>query len=220
MRLTVADTGIGIPLDEQERVFDRFYQVDGSERRAYRGTGLGLSICRHIVERHNGRIWVESDGCRPRQPFPCRAADDAAPGRSADRSTSQRRAAMHVMRMIRLRRARLSARSRSTWMNCGSTTRASAGPRRRMRPPVRVPQGIPRLLDLFDRYGIRATFLSAAATCRRRRRAVAEMVRRGHEVANHSARHRNGFARLSPPAARRYRRSGHSGSQRPRVSRR
>ena len=62
VRLVVADTGIGIPLDEQEKVFDRFYQVDGSERRAYRGTGLGLSICRHIVERHNGRIWVESEG--------------------------------------------------------------------------------------------------------------------------------------------------------------
>lgn len=62
VRLVVADTGIGIPPDEQEKVFDRFYQVDGSERRAYRGTGLGLSICRHIVERHNGRIWVESDG--------------------------------------------------------------------------------------------------------------------------------------------------------------
>jgi len=62
VRLTVADTGIGIPPDEQERVFDRFYQVDGSERRAYRGAGLGLSICKHLVERHNGHIWVESDG--------------------------------------------------------------------------------------------------------------------------------------------------------------
>jgi signal transduction histidine kinase/GAF domain-containing protein len=62
VRLAVADSGIGIPPDEQDRVFDRFYQVDGSERRAYRGTGLGLSICKHIVERHNGRIWVESDG--------------------------------------------------------------------------------------------------------------------------------------------------------------
>lgn len=60
--LTVADTGIGIPPEEQEKVFDRFYQVDGSERRAYRGAGLGLSICRHIIERHNGRIWVESEG--------------------------------------------------------------------------------------------------------------------------------------------------------------
>ncbi len=62
VRLTVADTGIGIPAEEQEKIFDRFYQVDSSERRAYRGTGLGLSICKHIVERHQGRIWVESDG--------------------------------------------------------------------------------------------------------------------------------------------------------------
>lgn len=64
--LTVSDTGIGIPPEEQERVFDRFYQVDGSERRAYRGTGLGLSISRHIVERHSGRIWVESEGINGR----------------------------------------------------------------------------------------------------------------------------------------------------------
>jgi PAS domain S-box-containing protein len=62
VRLTVADTGIGVPLDEQDKVFNRFYQVDGSERRAYRGAGLGLSISKHIVERHLGRIWVESDG--------------------------------------------------------------------------------------------------------------------------------------------------------------
>jgi signal transduction histidine kinase len=62
VQLIIADTGIGIPPEEQEKVFNRFYQVDGSERRAYRGTGLGLSICKHIVERHCGRIWVESDG--------------------------------------------------------------------------------------------------------------------------------------------------------------
>jgi two-component system phosphate regulon sensor histidine kinase PhoR len=62
MRLTVHDTGIGIPLEEQEKVFDRFYQVDWGEKRAYRGTGLGLAISRHIVERHSGTIWVESDG--------------------------------------------------------------------------------------------------------------------------------------------------------------
>lgn len=66
VHVSIADTGIGIPPDEQEKVFDRFYQVDGSERRAYRGTGLGLSISRHIVERHGGRIWVESEGINGR----------------------------------------------------------------------------------------------------------------------------------------------------------
>jgi len=60
IQISVRDTGIGIPHDAQEHVFDRFYQVDGSPTRSYRGTGLGLTICKHIVEQHQGRIWVES----------------------------------------------------------------------------------------------------------------------------------------------------------------
>lgn len=59
--VAVSDTGIGIPTEALERVFDRFYQVDGSPTRSYRGTGLGLTICRHIVEQHGGSIWVESE---------------------------------------------------------------------------------------------------------------------------------------------------------------
>ncbi len=61
VEIAVSDTGIGIPPEEQSRVFDRFYQVDSSSTRAYRGTGLGLTICRHIVEQHHGHIWVESE---------------------------------------------------------------------------------------------------------------------------------------------------------------
>ncbi len=57
----VRDTGIGIPPEEQGRIFERFYQVDSGPNRLYRGTGLGLSICKHIVTRHGGRIWVESE---------------------------------------------------------------------------------------------------------------------------------------------------------------
>jgi len=57
--VSVTDTGIGIPPAERERVFERFYQVDSGAARPYRGTGLGLSICKHIVEHHRGRIWVE-----------------------------------------------------------------------------------------------------------------------------------------------------------------
>ena len=60
-QIVVRDTGIGIPLAEQERIFERFYQVDASQTRKYGGTGLGLAICKHIVERHGGRIWVESN---------------------------------------------------------------------------------------------------------------------------------------------------------------
>jgi len=60
VRACVSDQGIGIPKDEQERIFERFYQVDGSARRRFSGTGLGLTIARRIVEAHGGRIWVES----------------------------------------------------------------------------------------------------------------------------------------------------------------
>jgi signal transduction histidine kinase len=60
IQVSVQDTGIGIPEEEQPKVFQRFYQVDSSATRAYRGAGLGLTICKFIVEYHRGRIWVES----------------------------------------------------------------------------------------------------------------------------------------------------------------
>ena len=56
----VTDTGIGIAEEEQERIFDNFYQVDGSSTRQAEGVGLGLAIARKFVEMHKGRLWVES----------------------------------------------------------------------------------------------------------------------------------------------------------------
>jgi signal transduction histidine kinase len=61
IRVTVADTGIGIAESELGHIFERFYQVDRHDGREYAGTGLGLAIAREIVELHGGRIWAESE---------------------------------------------------------------------------------------------------------------------------------------------------------------
>jgi signal transduction histidine kinase len=58
--VTVADRGIGIPLDEQGRIFERFYRVDDQLSRQTQGSGLGLYLAKAIVDAHRGRIWVES----------------------------------------------------------------------------------------------------------------------------------------------------------------
>ena len=59
--LRVQDTGIGIPLEHQDKVFERFYRVDKSHSKQSGGTGLGLSIVKHAVQYHHGKITVESE---------------------------------------------------------------------------------------------------------------------------------------------------------------
>ena len=61
VRASVSDQGIGVPKDQQERIFERFYQVNGSARRRFSGAGLGLAIVKRIVETHGGGVWVESE---------------------------------------------------------------------------------------------------------------------------------------------------------------
>ncbi len=58
--LSVKDTGIGIPKEDQERIFERFYRVDKSRSKSTGGTGLGLAIVKHIVEQHNAKLEIDS----------------------------------------------------------------------------------------------------------------------------------------------------------------
>jgi signal transduction histidine kinase len=62
VRFSVRDGGLGIPREEQTRIFDKFYRLDPDMTHGIGGTGLGLYICRELVRRVDGRIWVESDG--------------------------------------------------------------------------------------------------------------------------------------------------------------
>jgi two-component system sensor histidine kinase SenX3 len=60
IRLSVADSGVGIPTRDLERIFERFYRVDHGRSRSTGGTGLGLSIVRHVASNHQGRVEVDS----------------------------------------------------------------------------------------------------------------------------------------------------------------
>ena len=82
--IVVADEGIGIPADETERVFERFYRVDKARARATGGTGLGLSIVRHVVANHGGEVILQtSEGLGTtftlRFPVPTEVASGDAP---------------------------------------------------------------------------------------------------------------------------------------------
>lgn len=60
IQIDVKDTGFGIPQEAQEHIFEEFYRVDNAINQKVKGTGLGLTLVKHIVEAHQGKIWVKS----------------------------------------------------------------------------------------------------------------------------------------------------------------
>jgi two-component system phosphate regulon sensor histidine kinase PhoR len=79
-RISVSDTGVGIPREDLSRIFERFYRVDKARSREVGGTGLGLSIVRHAIERMNGSVTVHSEvggGSTFTITLPCRAPEMA-----------------------------------------------------------------------------------------------------------------------------------------------
>jgi signal transduction histidine kinase len=80
VQVSVSDTGPGIPSEEREKIFDRFYQIAQAGEAKPRGTGLGLAICKALVELHGGRIWVETEsgqGCTFAFTLPASAAQNS-----------------------------------------------------------------------------------------------------------------------------------------------
>ena len=86
--VSVVDTGVGVPADQLDRIWDRFHQADSSTRRQFGGTGLGLAIVRHLVELHGGSVAVASPGPNQGSTFSFSAASRPAP--SSRRPTPRR----------------------------------------------------------------------------------------------------------------------------------
>ncbi|MEI2691181.1 MAG: ATP-binding protein [Anaerolineae bacterium] len=82
--ISVADQGVGVSTEQMARLFERFYQVDGTSTRRHGGMGIGLALCRAIVQAHSGRVWVESAGPGQGATFfialPVAAPQASAPG--------------------------------------------------------------------------------------------------------------------------------------------
>ncbi|NOX63923.1 MAG: GAF domain-containing protein [Chloroflexi bacterium] len=79
----VSDEGIGIPLEEQENIFERFYRIDSSLRRSAQGAGLGLFLVKAIIEAHGGRIWLDSEPDQGTTFYFSLPIDDKAPPASS-----------------------------------------------------------------------------------------------------------------------------------------
>ena len=61
VQVAVKDSGVGIPVEEQSKVFSKYEQTEAGKDASLKGTGLGLAICKEIISLHNGEVWLESN---------------------------------------------------------------------------------------------------------------------------------------------------------------
>jgi two-component system sensor histidine kinase/response regulator len=98
LHISVSDTGIGIPLEKQQIIFESFAQVDGSTTRRFGGTGLGLTISRQLVGLMGGRMWVESEvGKGSTFHFTCNFQPGTAPESRDERIAAQALPGLNVL---------------------------------------------------------------------------------------------------------------------------
>src|SRR5207237_9629780 len=101
LHFVVTDTGIGIPKDKQQVIFESLVQADGSMTRRYGGNGLGLAICSQLVKLMNGRIWVESEIARGSSfHFTVRLRADQQASAEDKPQEEARRKAAHSLRIL------------------------------------------------------------------------------------------------------------------------
>jgi CheY-like chemotaxis protein len=98
LHISVADTGMGIALEKQQRIFESFAQADGSTTRRFGGTGLGLTISRQLVELMGGRMWVESEmGKGSTFHFTCNYQQGASPASDDDRPVGRSLSGLDIL---------------------------------------------------------------------------------------------------------------------------
>lgn len=92
LRMAISDTGLGVPKHLQDKIFDRFYQVDGSSTRPFEGTGIGLALTKELVDLQGGSISLDSnpqEGCRFTVLLPLSPYDETADSLQEERQLTQ-----------------------------------------------------------------------------------------------------------------------------------